>query len=59
MITSRKAFIALAVAFVLLLGAFAYALWQNFWWQRSVDYVANEAGTAQAMSAFRHGRLVL
>jgi hypothetical protein len=36
-----------------------YLLFQNYWWKRSLDKVADQAGMAQAMSTFRSGRLVL
>jgi hypothetical protein len=57
--TSKKAFIGLSAALVVALAALAYVLWQNFWWKQSLDFVANQAGATQAMSAFRRGRLVL
>jgi hypothetical protein len=41
------------------LMALAWALWQNFWWQKSVDYIADQAGVSWAMSSFRQGRLAL
>ncbi len=37
----------------------AYVLYQNFWWKLSVDFVADKAGTSEAMTIFRMGHLTL
>ncbi len=55
----KKAVVGLCMALTLTFCVLGYTLWQNFWWRLSVDYIAGEAGTAQAMSEFHKGRLIL
>lgn len=47
------------VALLATLSTLAWALWQNCWWRRSVDLVADEAGASWAMSSFRRGQLAI
>jgi len=51
--------VVLSVALTASLAALAWALLQNYWWRRSVDLVADEAGASWAMSSFRSGRLAI
>jgi hypothetical protein len=51
--------IALGIALLASLGILAWTLLQNYWWRRSVDLVADEAGASWAMSSFRRGQLAL
>jgi hypothetical protein len=55
----KVAVIVLSTALLVSVGALAWTLWQNYWWQRSVDLVAHEAGASWAMSSFRRGHLAL
>ena len=48
-----------AVLLLVTLGWSGYLLFQNYWWKRSLDIVADQAGASQAMSTFRRGDLVL
>ncbi len=60
--TSKKpkmAALVLGLALLVSLSVLAWALWQNYWWRRSVDLVADEAGASWAMSSFRRGRLTI
>lgn len=42
-----------------MLVTLGWALVQNYWWRRSVDLIADEAGTSWAMSTFRRGQLAI
>lgn len=55
----KVAVILLAATLLVSLGALAWTLWQNYWWRRSVDLIADEAGASRAMSSFRRGHLAL
>lgn len=60
--TSKKLKITLfflGVALLAMLFTLAWALWQDYWWRRSVDAVADEAGASWAMSSFRRGHLAI
>lgn len=37
----------------------AFLAYQNFWLKKTVDHLADQAGTAQAVSEFKRGRLIL
>jgi hypothetical protein len=51
--------IALSIALGGSLVALGWALFQNYWWRRSVDLIADEAGASWAMSSFRRGQLAI
>lgn len=55
----RTCVAVLSFALLVSLGCLAYVLFQNYWWKRSVDIVADQAGASQAMSMFRSQHLVL
>jgi len=60
--TSKKRKMAVQLLGLALLASvvvLVWALWQNYWWRRSVDLVADEAGASWAMSSFRRGRLAI
>jgi hypothetical protein len=60
--TSKKLRIAVVVLSLALVGSLstlARALWQNYWWRRSMDVVADEAGVSWAMSSFHKGHLAI
>ena len=60
--TSKKpklVVLLLGLALLALLTVLAWMLWQNYWWRRSVDFVADEAGASWAMSSFRRGHLAI
>ena len=56
---SKVVVIMLGIALLASLGILARTLWQNYWWRRSVDFVADEAGRSWAMSTFHRGQLIL
>jgi len=55
----KLAVAVLGSALLASLGFLAHALWQNYWWKKSVDLVADEAGSSWAMSSFRRGHLAV
>ena len=60
--TSKKLRITVVlfgVALLAVLCTLAWALWQNYWWRRSIDLLADEAGASWAMSSFRRGQLAI
>jgi hypothetical protein len=60
--TSRKLKlmpVLLAVASLAMLATLSWALWENYWWRRSVDFVADEAGASWAMASFHRGHLAI
>jgi hypothetical protein len=50
---------SLGIALLVSLGALSWALYQNYWWRRSVDFVADEAGASLAMKTFHRGQLAI
>jgi hypothetical protein len=60
--TSKKlkiTVVVFGVALLALVSTLAWVLWQNYWWRRSVDLVADEAGASWAMRGFRRGQLTI
>ncbi len=55
----KVAVLLLGLALIASLVALACVLWQNYWWRRSVDLVADEAGASWAISSFRRGQLAI
>ena len=49
----------LGIALVAALGLLGRACWQNYWWQQTVNFVADEAGAAGALVYFHKGQRVL
>ena len=55
----KVAVILLVVALLVLVGLSAWVVFQNYWWRRSVDLVADEAGVGEAKTSFCKGNLVM
>ena len=55
----KLAIIILSITLSVSLGLLAWTLWQNYWWRRSVDLLAEEAGSSWAMRSFRRGQLTI
>lgn len=47
------------IGLLALVSTLAWVLWQNYWWRRSVDLIADEAGASWAMRSFRRGQLTI
>ena len=55
----KLAVVVLTVALGVCLCALMWAVWQNHWWRRSVDLLADEAGSSWATRSFRRGQLTI